>query len=298
MAPPPSRKHHYLPCFYLRHWAAVDGRLCEFSRPHKTVATRRTHPAGTGYEVDLYRDDSLPSEHRSWLEDGFLKPVDQLASDAHRLLLADHIDEMSIEMRSAWSRFVISLVQRNPEKIAWIKDKWRREFARAVGKLEGDYDSRRQPADPPTFEEFRNRVGLDIGVKQLQALIDLRKTGAVINQMVWRTVKYERLTKPLLTSDRPVIMTDGLVHDHSHIVMPISPWHLFVAFTSAETERRLRALGPGELARRSNDKVASQAKKYVYGTDDNQLRFVENRLGRGEVQFVGSDDDQDIDESR
>ncbi|WP_354002189.1 DUF4238 domain-containing protein [uncultured Reyranella sp.] len=34
-------KHHYIPVFYLKSWIGTDGKLCEFSRPHKTVVDRR-----------------------------------------------------------------------------------------------------------------------------------------------------------------------------------------------------------------------------------------------------------------
>jgi hypothetical protein len=34
------------------------------------------------------------------------------------------------------------------------------------------------------------------------------------------------------------------------------------------------------LLRQMNDKVAIQARRYVYDRDDRQLRFVANRLGR------------------
>jgi hypothetical protein len=44
----------------------------------------------------------------------------------------------------------------------------------------------------------------------------------------------------------------------------------------------IRSSNPRELMAQVNDRVASQARKFVYGTDDSQLRFVANRLGRME----------------
>jgi hypothetical protein len=37
---------------------------------------------------------------------------------------------------------------------------------------------------------------------------------------------------------------------------------------------------PRELVEQINDRVASQARRFVYGNDDSQLRFVANRLGK------------------
>jgi hypothetical protein len=67
---------------------------------------------------------------------------------------------------------------------------------------------------------------------------------------------------------------------HSHIVMPISPIHLFVAVNNDQMARRLRSMRPGDLARRSNNLVSEQARKFVYGIDDSQLYFVSRRLGK------------------
>ena len=44
---------------------------------------------------------------------------------------------------------------------------------------------------------------------------------------------------------------------------------------------------PDKLVKASNHIVAQRAHKYVYGTDDRQLRFVENRLGKTSVQLIG-----------
>jgi hypothetical protein len=37
----------------------------------------------------------------------------------------------------------------------------------------------------------------------------------------------------------------------------------------------------------ADERLALQAMRFVYGTDDRQLRFVENRLGKGTPQFIG-----------
>ena len=94
--------------------------------------------------------------------------------------------------------------------------------------------------------------------------------------MVW----FERASHTLLTSDRPIIMTAGLVEPDHHLALPIGPRALFVAATTEQTERILRGWDPRKLMQHVNDRVASQAAKYVWGLNGSQLRFVENRLGR------------------
>jgi hypothetical protein len=96
----------------------------------------------------------------------------------------------------------------------------------------------------------------------------------------WRTATVHSAKYPLLTSDRPVIMTNGLVRPDAHIVLPISPRHLFIATKNEETFQAISSMPTEQLAKAVNNQVAQQAHKFVYGTDDRQLRFVANRLGK------------------
>lgn len=75
-------------------------------------------------------------------------------------------------------------------------------------------------------------------------------------------------------------MTNGLMKPRDHLALPIGPLSLFVATNTAESEDIIKGVDPGDLMGQVNDRVASQARRYVYGTDDSQLRFVANRLGQ------------------
>ena len=75
-------------------------------------------------------------------------------------------------------------------------------------------------------------------------------------------------------------MTNGIIGRDDHLALPLGPRTLFVACNNIETENKIKTIDPGILMAQINDRVASQARKYVYGDDNRQLRFVENRLGR------------------
>lgn len=75
-------------------------------------------------------------------------------------------------------------------------------------------------------------------------------------------------------------MTTGLIGKDDHLALPIGPRMLFVATNNIETETNIRTIDAGIMMSQINDRVASQARRYVYGNDNRQLRFVENRLGR------------------
>lgn len=100
--------------------------------------------------------------------------------------------------------------------------------------------------------------------------------------MRWSTIEFNDTRHSLLTSDRPIIMTNGLVMQGAHIIIPISPTRIFFAVRQEDeaTYRAIRAIPPNQMIESVNEKMAGQARKYVYGRDDTQLRFVSKRLGK------------------
>jgi hypothetical protein len=62
----PTKKNHFVPCFYSSLWTGEDGNLCEFTRPYDRVKPLRKHPAATGYSHDLYTEAALPPGHPDW----------------------------------------------------------------------------------------------------------------------------------------------------------------------------------------------------------------------------------------
>ena len=57
--------------------------------------------------------------------------------------------------------------------------------------------------------------------------------------MQWHTADVSMVGRPLFTSDRPVIYSNGLAYANSHLVLPVSPTRLFVATNSDATARSL-----------------------------------------------------------
>jgi hypothetical protein len=291
--PPKQQQHHYIPQFYLKQWAGSDGQVCEFCQRYKgIVKPRRTHPAGTGYVENLYTLVGLPRETAQLIETKFFKVTDQFANDALNILLHSVISEMSADIRSGWSRFVLSLIHRNPEKIAWIKDEVQRGLDVRFQEVRDNYENFRRPSDPQTFDEYITLNGANSQAKAfamlLQSMVDSENVGAYLNGMRWNVLTIERPPHPLLTSDRPVITSNGIKYDDSYIIVPLSPTALFVAVNTLQQEQRIRSMPVTDFVQKVNDVVCTQAQQYVYGTDDRQLRFVSNRLGRGVPQFIAS----------
>jgi hypothetical protein len=246
-------RHHYIPIFYLQRWIGEDKRLCEFSRPYKIVRPYRKHPSATGYEDGLYTIPGLPPQEAQFVEKSFMKATDDWASKALHTFLQPEPRARDLNTREhvGWARFVFSLMLRNPEQIARFREE----------AVKRQYDGPVEALLP----EFINSVPV---ISQL------------VQQMTFHTMHIKGTRHALLTSDRPIIMTNGLTQDDAHLVMPISPRHLFIAVRNKATAERIAAIDPQILVGSANNKVAEQARKFVYGTDDSQLRFVSNRLGR------------------
>jgi hypothetical protein len=276
-------KHHYIPVFYSQEWAGLDGRLCEFSRPHDVVRPKRVHPSGTGYMRGLYtvpRNDPTVSEY---IEREFLKVTDNGAACVLREMRAGREITWNTDNRSAWSRFIVSLMIRNPEYVARVAAEVVGFFDPKSTELEDRYRAIKRPDDPETYAEHIAKNGHPAGrtsARAMQTIIDSPTMGGHLNQMYWSVVTFRNERHTLLSSDRPIIMTNGLARPENHLAIPIGPRQLFVATNTPEMERTIRAMPPRQLMEQVNHRVASQARKFVYGVDDRQLRFIANRLGK------------------
>jgi Protein of unknown function (DUF4238) len=187
------------------------------------------------------------------------------------------------DARSGWSRFLMSVVRRNPEAVAHLNEQAAQSIEEALRDFGVRYSERRRPTAPETFEEYvalikRSNPEGRAGALLLANVIDSELVGNHLNKMHWFVVEIVNRRFPLLTSDRPVIKSNGLLNPNSYIALPIGPFHLFVAVNTPAMENGLRQIHPNELVRGVNSQVAMQAHTYVYGVDDRHLDFVSKRL--------------------
>jgi hypothetical protein len=286
---PKEPNHHYIPEFYLQEWADERTRLLvEFCRRYKDiVAARSTAPAGTGYEPGLYKDREAKQGEEYVIETKLMWEIDHWASKALQQYKTLGSLPGALESREAlgWCRFLYSLIVRNPDHLEIIREKLRSlDPAEMLEYIRDDYPRIRRPEDPESFEEFRDgyvKSPPDLDpVRVLPSLMRSKRVFRVIASFKWHTMTMNTSKQPLLTSDRPVIMTNGLSRDDAHILLPIGPRRLFIATKKMETFQSFLQRNPHEFATAINDRVCLQARKFVYGSDKSQLRFVANRLGK------------------
>ena len=277
-------KHHYIPVFYLKQWAGGDKLICEFSKPYDRVKALRKHPDGTAFVHGLNTIPGVAASDTQYLEDVFFKFTDNYAAIALRVLLTDPPWTFLPRIRSAWSRFIVSLVARNPESVAKHRAAAESLFKTALPKLEANYEQFRTANDPETYMEYARihsgNVPGRMFARLLQSVIDSQFSGSRLNAMRWM-VLYDPAPKHLLlTSDRPIVMTNGLDKPNGQLILPISPRHVFIATNNIDAENHIRTVWRNkQLIQQVNERVALQSRKYVYGYSDAQLSFVSSRLG-------------------
>ena len=279
-------RHHYLPIFYTKRWAlADDGRLCEFSRPFgRVVKPRRVHPAGTGYVDGLYGMRGLSPSLIDQFESLFLSPVDSKAADALSILEQNDPPHVwTSDERSAWTRFILTLVMRMPSDVADLKQIVADDWSKPDANIEEQYRQMKSDTDPPTIREwlaandpnFVENSSFQIAL----SLMDHASIGRDINNFIWQVRNTVGARYELLTSDRPVVHTESLGGANAALVVPIGPRRAFIATRTKELTAEFRRLEVNELTSMVNEEVVQGANRYVLGSNDRQLRYVQNRLG-------------------
>ena len=175
-------KHHFIPAFAQQPWATgADNQVCEMRRVHGKIHHRRTHPNASGYRHRLYSTEGISEDQAQHLELKLFSPIDQDADQALKRILAMDPMPWPIEQRYAWTKYLMSLMYRDPDTVALIKEHSTTMWREALAVLEADYEARRRPDDPPTFSGYltlTHPAAPQIGVQFLGEDHQLRAGGA------------------------------------------------------------------------------------------------------------------------
>jgi hypothetical protein len=178
---------------------------------------RPTAPAGTGYVPGLYKDRDAAKGEEYVIETKLMSSIDNWASKSLQQFKAMGSPPGSLESQEAlgWCRFLYSLIVRNPDHLEIIRAKLRTlDPSEILEYIRDDYPRVRRPEDPESFDDFKRAYvksppDLD-PVKVLPSLMRSKRVFRVIASFKWHTMTTNTPKYPLLTSDRPVIMTNGL----------------------------------------------------------------------------------------
>ena len=292
--PNPPNLHHYIPAFYTKRWARSDDLICQFSRPYREVKPLRRHPNATGFRPSLYKIFSAPMEHAQRFETDFFQKIDTSADNALKIIEKfPESGALGTEVRTPWTRFLISLLLRQPEQIDLLRQYWIDHMYNTNDEQEAQYQAERRADDPKTYKDFvRTKAAQFVeesAFSALSRLIDTKDLGRKIAKMVWGVIDTTASRHELLTSDRPIIRTTSLADPRGHMIVPIGPRKLFVATQTEQVAHTILTLDPTKLVSEVNRQIVGNARRLVFGSDDRQLRFVSKHMSKWQTDDVLKD---------
>jgi hypothetical protein len=279
------KKHHYLPVFYLKQWAALDGRVIRYHRPNREVVAHPIAPKNTAYEEALYSLEGYQPEQRNVIEKKFMGPEvdDPAVAPLRHFLERRPASELTVPMRQAWTRFLMSLHVRNPGRVEQITAQGAEAIREMLAKDPEEYDAVRKPNDPPTLVEWVERYAPTLienyGKSILPGIVTHQAIGNEIIRMQWVVGSYGA-TPDILTCDQPLHLSHGVNEPKCVLALPLSPCAIFFASRQTSSLDKLMRMERSALIRAINETVVTQAARYVYGAHDRALGFVEHWLAR------------------
>lgn len=282
--------HHFVPVFYLQAWAAADGRVTRYYRPHKEVVVSPIGPKYTGYEDHLYTLQGLPPDQQAFLETNFFSPVDSAAAVAHQLLLAGKLNSLTNQQRVDWARFMMSMQLRSPFSLGELQRLADHVMRSKLSVDDPEFTVAMKSGTSQTMYEWTQQnhplVIAEAHKRFLPGLIDHESLGQYLINMFWGTLDVSSASHSLLTSDRPLISTHGWKDPKAVLIFPLSPSALWVATNSPERMNNVANTSRIRHVKMVNEAIVHNAVDFVFGATASHLDFVKRRLRRPDQEPV------------
>lgn len=262
-----------------------DKKVTIYRRQHRDkLDVQRKARKSVGWVHELYADLSeLDPEQRQRIEISFFSRVDGLAYEAVSEMLRTLAPPADNSKATAWARFLMSLLHRHPANIELLRNAVELKVDEAYEELHQQYSSSRKPGHFEVSGEFtpssREPIQHRLLMQLLPLIVDSQNVGAVLLDMNWAVGAVRDARFGLLTSDRPLLTSDGLGHRESFLVLPISPQTYFLAAKDLRTIEVFRSAKPNKVISWINHAVCLQATEFVISRDEEQTKFIDNRLG-------------------
>lgn len=210
-------KHHYIPQFYLRAWYAPDeektisytrdpkGRLRFDYKPSKSIC----------FSPDLYtiQPDGFLSQQEinDEIETKFFQSLDNSSSIAHQILLTKGVSGLNDEQRHTWSKFVISLMERNPKNIEELSKKSLPEIKQTIKELleKSPSENFRSTAEKLIKDADIHSVARNATLWAMKKYISEDPITEKIKAMEWWAIDINNEKEHFLTCDNPVLINNG-----------------------------------------------------------------------------------------
>jgi hypothetical protein len=279
------KRHHYLPEFYQKPWMGPDNKVTVYRRTYgRKLDVQRRARKSVGWEEELYSDLSeTDPERRQRIERVFFKKVDNLASEALVAMLATGSPPSDNNHAVAWARFLMSLLHRHPARMALLRAMVEINLGEISATVRADSARLKGETDPDGFEEYltssSHRLREGTLAQLLPMIVDSQTVGNALLAMTWGVGVSLGTKYRFMTSDRPLMTSDGLGNKESFLLLPISPEAYFIAAKRKETIDAFRFSKADDVIAGVNHAVCLQAEHFVLAHDESQSRFIDNRLG-------------------
>lgn len=281
-----SRRHHFVPQFYLRAWHNPDGfGLWLYTRDERGQIRCNRRPAKSiAYFEDLYslRPDGLPSGRFATSDEpeiAFFSRIDNAAARIHQKLLDFDINSIPFDEKQIWALFLNSLLERSPKRIREI------EQAVPLTEIAAEF-TRRWPS--ARMQEALNKIDITAAVRNslleaLPAYIGDKPFLGYLAQMCWSTFDISNRADHFLTGDCPLVVNHGQTDRPIHLLsIALSPKRLLVIHPHApefdlDFFRKIAVTHSVQVTAQTDTHLVS-SKKLRNSSSINYVRVVEQNL--------------------
>jgi hypothetical protein len=217
-----SKRHHYIPQFYLKQWRSKDG-MGIFNYTKNTdsdIEFYTKFEKACGFKFDLYM--LKPSSkwdifnyQQDYIEKKFFKPLDNAASAVHKKLLTTGLKDLTVEDKSIWALFLRSLMERNPERINEVFQFFEHSDLKNKVMLKVNASEFASCFDIDAMQ--KNEILLQL----VRAICNPKFLDAVVN-MRWNILDCSATGESYITSDRPLLVNGGLQEQSPQITYTIA----------------------------------------------------------------------------
>jgi hypothetical protein len=155
---------------------------------------KRKHHKGVGYQHDLYTVPNGDPAVATYLERRFFKVVDDLGAKALSVIESGQWRPMGTTIRSGWTRFIMSLLHRNPEQVGKSIQIVSRYLMIVKPQYEKLYHDKKDANHPATFDAFWQAILPEIigrtWIDLLKVTIDDKFVGGHFNKLIWKALDF------------------------------------------------------------------------------------------------------------
>jgi len=276
-------QQHYVPRFLLERWhSGPDGKLTQFQWLRGALRADRFTAKAVAKEEHLYSQRRSEGEPNVALERDFLGPhIDEPAANAHRKILLDGHQSLSSQERYEWSRFLLSLLVRTPQMVAFLRGYGRQVMEQMLDEQPEGMAHLRKNNPAMVLREWaevhRPHLLDDVGVRALPTILTSQELNQALLDGAWSTESLAGSNVDALITDNPVVYLGDIKKGFS-FMLPIATDRAFVVASHPDDMARVAQMRRTGLTKSLNRHLVKHASRYVYATGLQHQNLIKKHL--------------------